>query len=769
MTIADASKVNHELSSDDDDDVPLSQTLKKRKVASMNSASLQDEAEPYDSDEAISKISKKKTKKIKSEPVQSSSLPSPPAKKSATSKPKKIKKEDGDVKVKTTKKEEQENEKKKREEEEEEDKKAKEEEEEYKWWEKENEDDTIKWVTLKHNGVIFPPPYQPLPSHIKLYYDGKPVDLPPQAEEVAGFFAALLESDHAKNPVFQKNFFNDFLQVLKESGGPLNGIEIKEFSRCDFTKMFDYFQLQKEQKKQLTSQEKKQIRLEREKFEEDYKFCELDGRREQVGNFKVEPPDLFRGRGAHPKTGKLKRRVNPEDIVLNLSKDAPVPPAPEGHKWGEIRHDNTVQWLAMWRENIFNSFKYVRLAANSSLKGQSDYKKFEKARQLKSYIDAIRRDYTRNLKSKVMLERQKAVAIYLIDVFALRAGGEKSEDEADTVGCCSLRYEHVTLKPPNTVIFDFLGKDSIRFYQEVEVDKQVFKNLTIFKRPPKQPGHQLFDRLDPSILNKYLQNYMPGLTAKVFRTYNASKTMQDQLDLIPNKGSVAEKILKYNAANRTVAILCNHQRTVTKGHAQTVEKANNRIQELEWQKIRFKRAILQLDKDLLKKEPKYFEEIDDLTKEDEATIHKRIIDREIEKYQRKFVRENDKRKFEKEELLPESQLKEWLEKVDEKKQEFEKELKTGEVELKSSWNSVEKIKAQVEKLEQRIQTSSIQLKDKEENSQVSLGTSKINYIDPRLSVVFCKKYDVPIEKIFTKTLREKFKWAIESVDENWRF
>ena len=84
MTIADASKVNHELSSDDDDDVPLSQTLKKRKVASMNSASLQDEAEPYDSDEAISKISKKKTKKIKSEPVQSSSLPSPPAKKSAT-------------------------------------------------------------------------------------------------------------------------------------------------------------------------------------------------------------------------------------------------------------------------------------------------------------------------------------------------------------------------------------------------------------------------------------------------------------------------------------------------------------------------------------------------------------------------------------------------------------------------------------------------------------------------------------------------------------
>lgn len=51
-----------------------------------------------------------------------------------------------------------------------------------------------------------------------------------------------------------------------------------------------------------------------------------------------------------------------------------------------------------------------------------------------------------------MLARQRATATYLIDVLALRAGGEKGEDEADTVGCCSLRYEHVSLKPP-TLLF----------------------------------------------------------------------------------------------------------------------------------------------------------------------------------------------------------------------------------------------------------------------------------------------------------------------------
>ena len=110
------------------------------------------------------------------------------------------------------------------------------------------------------------------------------------------------------------------------------------------------------------------------------------------------------------------------------------------------------------------------------------------------HIDRIRKDYSRELKDELMANRQRATAVYLIDKFALRAGNEKGEDEADTVGCCSLKIEHVTLKPPNIVIFDFLGKDSIRFYDEVEVEPQVFKNLKIFKRD-KGEQDELFDRL----------------------------------------------------------------------------------------------------------------------------------------------------------------------------------------------------------------------------------------------------------------------------------
>ncbi len=44
----------------------------------------------------------------------------------------------------------------------------------------------------------------------------------------------------------------------------------------------------------------------------------------QVGNFRVEPPGLFRGRGDHPKMGKLKARIFPRDITINIGAPSAV-------------------------------------------------------------------------------------------------------------------------------------------------------------------------------------------------------------------------------------------------------------------------------------------------------------------------------------------------------------------------------------------------------------------------------------------------------------
>ncbi|KAJ2897417.1 DNA topoisomerase 1, partial [Coemansia aciculifera] len=443
---------------------------------------------------------------------------------------------------------------------------------EFKWW-LDNKDNTgPKWSTLEHFGVMFPPEYEP--HGLPLIYRGQKIAMHPIVEEVATFFAALLGSDNAVNKVFQENFFKDFTALLDKH---MANHTVKLFSHCDFSVIRAHLDDEKAKRKSMTKAQKEALKKEKQDIDDKYGFCMLDGRREKVGNFRIEPPGLFRGRGAHPKTGMLKTRVLPEQVTINIGSGAAIPDPPPGHSWGRVIHDNTVTWLAMWKENINNNTKYVFLAAGSSLKGQSDMRKFDKARNLVRHVDDIRAQYTKDFKSEVMAERQRATALYLIDRYALRAGNEKGDDEADTVGCCSLRCEHVSLEPPNIVHFDFLGKDSIRYERTTDVDKQVWKNLRLFQKAPKSKSDMLFDRLSPTTLNTFLQTLMPGLTAKVFRTFNASFVFQQQLRNTPEVGTEAEKILAYNRANREVAVLCNHQRSVPKSFEGVMTKIEDKL------------------------------------------------------------------------------------------------------------------------------------------------------------------------------------------------
>jgi len=54
--------------------------------------------------------------------------------------------------------------------------------------------------------------------------------------------------------------------------------------------------------------------------------------------------------------------------------------------------------------------------------------------------------------------------------------------------------------------------------------------------------------------------------------------MQRELDLQTKADdSVADKVLAYNRANRRVAILCNHKKTVSKTHGAAMEKVNDKV------------------------------------------------------------------------------------------------------------------------------------------------------------------------------------------------
>ena len=185
------------------------------------------------------------------------------------------------------------------------------------WWDAPEPPEGSNWVTMEHAGVSFPEAYQP--HGVALLYDGQPVALTPLQEEAATFFAATdPDGMHLGNPktakIFIQNFFADFKAVLGK------GSVIRDFKKCDFEPIRRHLNEQKIIRKAITDQERKANKEDRNQVLFQFGFALVDGHLERVGNYNMEPPGAFRGRGEHPKMGKLKSRVLPEQVSLNLSR-----------------------------------------------------------------------------------------------------------------------------------------------------------------------------------------------------------------------------------------------------------------------------------------------------------------------------------------------------------------------------------------------------------------------------------------------------------------
>ena len=413
----------------------------------------------------------------------------------------------------------------------------------------------------------------------------------------------------------------------------------------------------------------------------------------------------------------------------------------------------------------------MQLAAQSSFKGKSDRSKYNKAALLCKNIGKIRKSYKDDLKSKDNLTKQLATAVWVIDRLALRVGGEKDTDEeADTVGCCSLRVEHLHIDPNqeggnnHEIELEFLGKDSMLYKQTIDfgvamyndnngMGLQVYDNLKSFCKK-KKPSDQVFQDLNPTILNNHLKQFMDGLSAKVFRTYNASKTLQDELskhELLNawKSLSVTEMVTEYNSANREVAILCNHQRSVSKAQETQLETIGTKLETLKKQKKQLKGILKKLNSGDKEGIPvrKSFESMQE----------------DVDKALAKATKMKENAKTNEEKIAATE--------ADEKAKLKRKNLANAKFDKAHLWEklpSSDQVSKKIELWTKKIAKMEMDLKHKDDNKEVSLGTSKLNYMDPRISVAFCKRNEIPIEKIFSKTLRDKFNWAM-AVPPKWEF
>ena len=443
---------------------------------------------------------------------------------------------------------------------------------------------TKKWKTFSHNGVIFEEPYKQ--HNIPLLYNKTPIQLNKESEEYATLYSKFLDTEYVKSKKFNINFFKDWKHYLKKG----NLLQIKDFLLCDFSLIYEHILKERENKKKLTIEEKNKIKDKNNEFNEKFKYAFVDGIKQEVGNYMLEPAMIFTGRGCNPKSGKIKKRILPEDITINIDKQSKIPELPEfykNHKWGDIIHNNTAEWLASWKNSYDGKIKYVWLSSKSIFKEKSDIQKFELARKLKKNIINIRKTNYDNLISKTSDDKikQLATALYLIDTLALRVGTEKSNDDTDTVGVCTLRVEHITLLDNYNILLDFLGKDSVRYKKQIKIDDSFYNALIVFTENKKK-NEDIFDKINATELNNYIDSMMTGATAKIFRTYNACILLQDELNLINKKFSnynnedkVNLLIDAYNKAILRVAILCNHQKQISKTFDKQIQKINKQIKD----------------------------------------------------------------------------------------------------------------------------------------------------------------------------------------------
>ena len=317
-------------------------------------------------------------------------------------------------------------------------------------------------------------------------------------------------------------------------------------------------------------------------------------------------------------------------------------------------------------------------------------------------------------------------------------------------------------------------------------------------RKQKLQEELLFDLISAQDLNDYFKEFLPGLSAKVFRTYNASYTLEQELlkfsweklekqfrlqrqeghqevsknvtsNLVSSKSSpvkvvralerkisstlcdmeeenafkVAFEKMKgqllldfFTNANREVAVLCNHQRTVSSGHASQAELLNFRI------------LCVERERDFLS----VFLRDDFGPSGSSSGKQEKAFDKG-EKALKRLQKELEDATNRLDETLSGSSLKD--------SRRF--------LSLKAALpRTVEGITERLVSLVQKMGELKKTLKGKDELKTVALGTSKMNYLDPRITVAFCRRTGMEVSKVFSKTHLAKFPWALDA-EEDYRF
>ncbi|MBN1785212.1 MAG: hypothetical protein JW815_05695, partial [Candidatus Bathyarchaeota archaeon] len=510
----------------------------------------------------------------------------------------------------------------------------------------------------------------------------------------------------------------------------------------DYSAIVSLVEEEREYKKNLPKEEKKLLAVKRkevrESNKEKYGYAYVDGERMELANYVAEPSSIFMGRGKHPMRGSWKEGPSKEDIILNLSPEAP---RPEGN-WNEIVWEPEAIWVARWQDKLSGKQKYVWFSDSCSFKQQKDIEKFDKAKEFHQNLPRVKRHILRNLESDDLKRRKTATVCFLIDKLKIRVGDEKDPDEADTVGASTLRKEHIEINGNGTVSFNFLGKDSVPHIFTTKLPEPVINNLEEFCSNSKS---DLFEGVGSSQVSEFLDEVMAGLSAKVFRTFYATDAVQTKLDKTPVEADAPLFVKNYVAkmANLEAAKVCNHKRTISKTWKSSLDKKQDRLKVIQKRATIAQNKIKQRIKDWTKKHEER------LTKQQERlNAAMELLEQSKRQLEAKEAENKDVTSLKK-------RLKNREKSLTKQKQRL-RDMKAKQAER------MEKLKQSLEKRKERdlsaMKKQKLRIDIQKETRDYNLSTSLKSYIDPRVYYDWGKKVEYNWKQYYQKGLHKKFSW-----------
>jgi DNA topoisomerase-1 len=199
--------------------------------------------------------------------------------------------------------------------------------------------------------------------------------------------------------------------------------------------------------------------------------------------------------------------------------------------------------IVLYKKHKNSSGNYLSYSLDKSGKKQYQYPqdfvdkqtkiKFRRIKAFSKIYDKLVIKVRRKLLSG-SFENTKELECYLLIYILLRTYFRTGNDNSNNYGLTTLEPRHVLTRVPDIVIFDFIGKKSVRNYKTIS-DQLMYKYITYLKKTTgSQKGKDQLFSVNAHELNNFLKTLIgPEFICKDIRTYSANKVFIEYL--IKNK------------------------------------------------------------------------------------------------------------------------------------------------------------------------------------------------------------------------------------------